>query len=190
MKNNLLIFIVGVVVLMSACTDPELDPIRIQDLTKGSIIALRGSAVDNLNDASFKGSVDRFSIAGGAAGENFEFDADFLSDDITSLQSVTVFARATQTGTRAQVFTLDGGAFAAVDGSNYPRGSFSIPLSTILTAIGKNIGDFAVNDYIFIECDLTLKDGTSIPASAVVNSSLYESATFYPAHNLRYIAGN
>ncbi|HMQ46476.1 MAG TPA: hypothetical protein PKA00_02690 [Saprospiraceae bacterium] len=189
MKIKIWMSLIGLLVLMGSCADSELDPLRFDDITKGSIITLRGAAVDNLNNRDFLGAVDSFSVSGNNPDVNFEFESDFLSDDISSLQEVRVYALAEQGGARSQVATKAGSEFSVPSGEKYPRSSFSIPLSTILTAIGKDLADFSPGNYIFIECDITLTDGTEVPASAVVNSSLFESSLFYPAHNLRYIAG-
>lgn len=189
MKINIWMLLIGLMVFAGACEDPDLDPLRFDDITKGSIIALRGAAVDNLNNRDFLGSVDSFSVSGNNPDVNFEFESDFLSNDITSLQEVRVYALAEQGGARSQVATKAGSEFSVPSGEEYPRASFSIPLSAILTAVGKDLADFSPGNYIYIECDITLTDGTEVPASAVVNSSLFESSLFYPAHNLLYLAG-
>jgi hypothetical protein len=72
--------------------------------------------------------------------------------------------------------------------AKYPSAFISIPLNDILSALSVTLGDIAVNEYLFIESDLTLTDGTLVPASAIANSSLFESDLFYPAHKLRYLA--
>lgn len=184
--NKFTFIILSSLFLLTACEDPDLDPFQLENLTKASIIALRGQAVDNLNDRTFLGSVDRFSKSGNLSAETFEFDADFLSDDINSLSQVDIFARATENGERKPLVTLAGSEFKAGSG-RYPRASISIPLTSILSALGVNAADLPNNSYLFIESDLTLTDGTVVPASAIVNSSLFESAIFYPAHNLRYL---
>lgn len=192
--KNLSIFFFGMLLLATACTDPEKDPLQFDKLKEGSLIALRGQAVTNLGTISFRGSVDKFVSTADPATENFEFDADYLSNDVTNLQEVEIYAKATEAGSRVRIATKSGADFKAVTGSTYPRASFSIPMTEILSKIGKSIGDFSstdtdyTNDYIFIECDLTLKDGSKVLAADIVNSSLFESAIFYPAHNLRYLA--
>ncbi len=186
--KNIAMLLFGLLCFCFACTDSELDPLQIDKLTKGSIIALRGTAVDNLNDISYRGSVDKFSLSGDPSTEKFEFEAAFLSDDLNSLSQVDVYARQTETGPRVRVTTVPGSAFVIPSDDKYPQAAFSIPLNDILSGLGIGLGDLAVNDYLFIECDLTLTDGTIVPASAIVNSSLFESEHFYPAHSLRYLA--
>lgn len=186
MKNIAILF-AALFLFATACTDSEKDPLQFDKITKGSLIALRGTAVDNLNDISFKGSVAKFSKAGDPAAQNVEFEADFLSDDIGSLSEVQVYAKASDTGARASLGKIAGSAFSVPSGEKYPRGAFSYSASQVLSALGKTMDDFSANSYIFLECDLTLTDGTVVPSSAIVNSSLFESALFYPAHNLRVL---
>ncbi len=182
------------VVLLSACTDPELDPFQLDKIKKGSIIALRGQAAVNLNNLAFRGAVDTFSVSGNIDAEKFEFDAAFLSDDLNSLDKVDIYARQTPTSARARITTVAGTAFTLrpdID-KKYPSAFIEIPLRDILTALNISINDIDPNDpgkaYLYIESDLTLKDGTIVPASAIVNEGLFQSSIFYPAHNLRYLA--
>lgn len=186
MKYTFLLLL-GLLAFATSCEDPELDPLQFDKIKQGSIIALRGAAVNNLNDRTFLGAVDRVSKTADPAAETFTFDADYLSADPSSLARVKIYARATQTGPRVQVATVEGSAFTIKDGSTYPRASISIPLTTILSALGVTLADLQPNQYLFIESDLELTDGSTVLASSVVNSSLFESAQFYPAHDLRLL---
>lgn len=188
MKNNLLLLL-GIVLFAAACSDPEKDPFQLEKIKKGSLISLRGQAVNNLNNLAFLGAVDSFSISNNNTDTNFDFAADYISEDVNSLAEVQIFARATEDGPRQRVTNVPGSAFTSVADSKYPRATISVPLADILNAISKTAGDFSKGNYIYIECDLTLKDGSTIPASSIVNSSLFETGFFYPAHNLLYIAG-
>lgn len=184
MKKYLLMLLAGVGLFLSACEDAELDPLQFDKIVKGSMIALRGDALDNLGDRSFLGSIDKFSKASDPAAEKFEFEADFLSDDINSLDKVEIYARATDGGTRALVATVSGSSFAVPTGATYPRASISIKYSDILSALKIGVGDLTAGSYLYTEADLKLKDGRTVLASSIVNSSLFESAHFYPAHSL------
>lgn len=178
------------IVLAPACTDPELDPFQLDKLKKASIIALRGDAAANLEDISFRGAVDKFSLSGDPATENFEFDAAFLSDDLNSLSQVEIYARRTETSNRVRIKTVPGSAFAIrtnID-RKYPSASISIPLTEILSALTISLADISSGEYLFIESDLNLTDGTQVSARDIVNNSLFESDIFYPAHKLRYLA--
>ena len=187
-KNSLFILVAGLVVFFSACTDPDKDPLLINQIKKGSLIALRGAAYTNLNNTKYLGSIDSFSRSGVTANETFTFDADFISEDINSLSSVDVYANL-EGQARVKVTTVQGSVFAVPTGGKYPRGSFSIPLNSILTAINRTAPSLDAGSYISVTCDLNLKDGSKILASSIVNSSLYETSFFYPAHNLLYLVG-
>jgi hypothetical protein len=184
MKKYLLMLLAGVGLFLSACEDPELDPLQFDKIVKGSMIALRGDALDNLGDRSFLGAIDKFSKAANPANETFTFDADFLADDLNGLDKVEIYARATDGGTRALVTTVPGSAFAVPTDATYPRASFSMTYADILSALKIGTGDLTSGSYLYVECDLKLKDGRTILASSIVNSSLFESAHFYPAHRL------
>ena len=77
-------------VLAIACTDESLDPFRLNEIEKGSILALRGpdgtsSTADSEANFFFKDNI--------FGNEQFSYIADFLSEDQTSLAEVQVFAR-------------------------------------------------------------------------------------------------
>ncbi|MCC7246609.1 MAG: hypothetical protein IT269_13080 [Saprospiraceae bacterium] len=188
MKN--ILFLALGVLLFAACSDPDKDPLQFDKITKGAIIALRGDAFDNLSNGSYRGAVDSFSISNpDLADKNFDFQADFLAEDVNSLSKVEVYASATDGGARVRILTKDGADFKPVSDSKYPRASFSIPTNDILAALNLNRADIPAYSYLYIECDITLKDGTVVPASAITNGNLYESALFYPAHFMRFLAG-
>lgn len=186
--KNILMFIMGLFVFAAACTDPKLDPFKFDDIKKGSLIALRGDAVELLNDISNRGAMDTFNISGNVADYSLDFDADFLAEDINSLSEVQVYASLTNGSGRQRVGTVPGSAFTLAAGAKYPTATVKIPLSAILTALGKSITDFTPNQYIYIECDLVLTDGSIVPASSFSNLSLYESLLFLPAHKMLMIA--
>jgi len=168
-----------------ACADESLDPVRFNDLEKGSILALRGEAFENLNETGCSNLFNKNNITGT---EVFSFDADFLSEDPSSLQEVKVYGRI-RTGARVELKTVAASAFAIPDGERYPRGNVSIPLSEILTKLNvtnpENLGLFD----IVIESDIYLTDGSVVGAASIVNSGLFESGIFYPAQRLNYCSG-
>ncbi len=191
MKKLLFILLAGL--FIASCEDPEKDPLQFDKIKKGSLLALRGQAFDNLFDEAFLGGVDIVSKTADVSKETFEFEADFLSEDQGSISSVDVFAKYKSSGTRSKVATIPGSAFVAPTGAVYKRGKITIPLTEILKATGKNFADLPATDFdngvisnFIIESDINLADGTLVPSSAIVNSSLYESAQFYPAHSLSY----
>lgn len=178
---------------IAACEDPELDPLQRDKLKKGSTLALRGESFDNIGNDKFATGVDTFNVLANNANETFTFTCDFVSENFSDLQSVDVFVVAK--GTRTKVLTVPASEFKDVAESNFNRATITIPFTTLFSAAGGNICDFKPSDvvsgsisYIDIENDINLTDGTVVPASAIVNTSLFESTTFYPAHKLRYVA--
>jgi hypothetical protein len=190
MKNYIFLFAAFATLLVASCKlqDDTLDPLQFSKIKKGALLALRGGAFDNVNDDTYLGSCDKFSISKPAADESFEFDADYLADDINSLGSVEVYAKFKK-GARVKVATVPGSAFTLKDPkSDFPRGTVKIPLATILSALKLTTSSFMEEDVIIIESDLILKDGSTVPASAIVNSSLFSVAQFFPAQVLQYLA--
>lgn len=187
MKNIAMIFM-GLFVFAMACTDPDLDPLKFDEIKKGSLITLRGDAVEVVNDPANRGAMDTFNISGNAADYSLDFDTDYLSEDIRSISEVQVYASLTDGSGRQRIGTVAGSAFVLASGATYPTATVSIPFDGILSTLGKVITDFTPNQYIFIECDLTLTDGSTVPASSFTNLSLFESVLFLPAHKMRMIA--
>lgn len=169
-----------------ACVDESKDPIKFDEISKGILLALRGDAQNNLNETGCTNSFYKNNIIGD---EVFAFDADFLSEDQEALQEVQVFA-ALSGGNRVQVATVPASAFTFPTGSTTKRGTISVDLATILSALGLDNTAAAGlgNQDIKISSDILLKDGSKVLASAATNSSLFESVIFQPAHNLTYCA--
>ncbi len=191
MKKLLFILLAGL--FIASCEDPEKDPLQFDKIKKGSLLALRGQAYENLADEAFLGGVDIVSKTADVSTETFEFEADFLSANQELLSSVDVYAKYKSSGTRVKVANVPGSVFVAPIGAVYRRGKITIALSEILKVTGKNFADLPATDFdtgvisnFVIESDINLTDGTLIPSSSIVNSSLYESDQFYPAHSLSY----
>jgi hypothetical protein len=177
--------------LILACADDSLDPIQRDSISKGSILTLRGDAFGNLLST---GCSNKFFKNKMISEDAFTFDVEFLSENPTTLGEVQVYGQRkmidpaneekTIPGPRVLLTTVQGSAFSIPSDGKYPQGKISIPLSEIITKLA--IADVLQLSSIAIESDITLKDGTKIPASSVVNSGLSESAIFFPAHNLTY----
>jgi len=186
--NKLSLFI-GIACL-AACADDSLDPFRLKEQTKGSILALRGDSFDALNDNGCSNTFFQNKIVGN---ETFVMDVEYLSEDPTSLQEIQVYAHYQKpdpnnageflVDTRAKVATFPGSSLTSTGGAN-PTGSLSIQLSAILTGVGNpTVED---DDLLNIESDLLLTNGTIVFSTSVVNSGLYQSGIFYPAQTLLY----
>jgi len=186
--NKLSLFI-GIACL-AACADDSLDPFRLKEQTKGSILALRGDSFAALNDNGCSNTFFQNKIVGD---ETFVMDVEYLSEDPTSLQEIQVYAHYQRpdpdnageflADTRAKVTTFPGSALSSSGGGN-PTGVLTVQLAAILTAVGNpTIED---NDLINIESDLLLTNGTVVFSTSVVNVGLYQSGIFYPAQTLLY----
>ena len=171
-----------------ACVDETLDPIKFDEIAKGTYLALRGDAQSNLENTGCTNSFYKNNILGN---EVFSFDSDFLSEDQEALTEVQVFAE-TPTIARVQVATVPGSAWTFPSGSTTKRGNVTVTLATVLSKLGISTAQAANlgQQDIVISCDLLLKDGTKILASAIINGSLFESVIFNPAMNLTYCAND
>ncbi len=169
-----------------ACADESLDPFRLKDIQKGSMLALRSNsgAATGLNpDQNF---FFRDLVAGD---EKFSYVADFISEDQDLLSSIEIYARIT-TGPRFLVTSIPGTGFVTPSGKKSRQGKVEVSLSSILTALGMSVADAAAlkRADIIIESDLTLTDGTVVPSNSLVNSGLTSASAFFPAHTLNYYA--
>jgi hypothetical protein len=192
--NKLTLFI-GIACL-AACADDSLDPFRLKDQSKGSILALRGDSFDALNDNGCSNSFFRNKIVGD---ETFVMDVEYLSEDPTSLEEIQVYVHYQKADPdnpgefvedkRGPANTFPGSALSSADGGN-PTGTLSLPLSKILSDAGvtvtNGVSDMSPDDVVTLESDLLLKNGTIVLSTSVVNVGLYQSGIFYPAQTLTF----
>lgn len=182
--NKLTILTMFVVAL--ACTDESLDPFILNDIQKGSLLALRGDdgSAGNLNpDQNF---FFKDNISGD---ETFSYVADFISEDQSLLETIQVYARQGAGGPpRTLVATIPGSSFVSPSAGAPRQGKVEVALSTILSAMGNNMPDTITRTNLLIESDIILTDGTIVPSSAIVNTGLFAASAFFPAHQLNYYA--
>jgi hypothetical protein len=191
----------------AACVDESLDPVKFKEVKKATMLALRGSAFDNLNDTGCSNSFFKNNLIGD---EVFTYDADYLAEDQETLQEVQVFAEVTSTTNggltarpRTKVATIPGSAFTFPTDSKTKRGNVSAKLSDIMTALSISAdslvklnkvtnadGDEVGTADITMTADLLLTDGSKVLATDLVNVSLYQSVVFYPAQVLTYCAND
>jgi hypothetical protein len=200
MKNILYKFLtVALAVLAIACADDSLDPLQLKDVRKGTILALRGTQLQNIYFLGKPGAEFFPRIIEGD--ETFDFDAEILAEDPSTLASFDVFAikripqpDGTVTLERKPLVNVPASAFKQTPDFLRPWVSVSIKLTDILTALGL---DYTNDDdvetmlsvYRFgiaIESDLNLTDGTKVLASDIIASGLFQSNQFYPAQRLTY----
>lgn len=185
------IFLIALAAIGFSCADESLDPIKLKEVKKGTILALRGQALDNLYNQGIPIAEVFPKIATGT--EKFTFEAEILALDPATVASVDVF-----------VIKKVGAASERILMTNVPFGSFTTgaylhPSTTItlnfpdaLTAIGitptfplpQASVDILLSTYKFgiaVETDINLVDGTKVLASDIVAAGLFGSNQFYPA---------
>ncbi|MGE0588885.1 MAG: hypothetical protein AB7O48_09960 [Cyclobacteriaceae bacterium] len=179
----------AMLVMVIACADDSLDPFRLNELKKGSLLALRGSdgSASNPNpDANF---FFRDNLTGN---ETFSYVADFISEDQSLLSGVQIYARLAISnapeGARKLIKTIPGSAFVVPAGATSRQGTVTVALSEILTTMGLGRADTITRTNLKIESDIELTDGTIVPSSAIINSGLFAASAFFPAHQLSYYA--
>ena len=171
-------------VLALACTDESLDPFILNDLQKGSILALRG---DDGSSGSLNPDQNFFFKDFVQTTDEFHYVADFISEDQSLLQSIQVYARIA-TGPRSLVATVDASGWTIPTGGNSKQGEVRVPLDDILTALSIADPTTLGRTDLIVESDILLTDGTTVPAAAIVNTGLFAAAAFFPAHALNYYA--
>ncbi len=192
MKKIFLILIAAFT--FAACSDENLDPIQVKNIKKGSYLTLRGATFAFLLDNGYSGDI----VNSKASSQKVVFDSEFLALDLTTLAKVDVYANELEKGKgRKLLGSYPGTNWVVKEGSKYPTANISIPYSEVLSKSGYTatqaqaiIDKNAANEaptFLGISIDITLKDGTLVPASTIVNSGLYESLTFFPAHNQLFL---
>lgn len=197
MKKSYILFLIALFAIVVSCRDESLDPLQFANVKKGSILALRGTQLTNIRVSGKPGAEVFPKIATGV--EKFVFDGEYLSDDVSSLASVDVYAikRSGATLTRVLLTNIPFSQFKT--DATYPRPwvSISIDFKDILSKIGlantfplpKATVDALLTTYragILIECDLNMVDGTKVLAAEIVSQGLFGSNQFYPAMRLNY----
>lgn len=177
-----------------SCTDESKDPVQFEKITKGTILALRGTALQN---AFFVGKpvAETFPTIATAT-EAMTFEAEYLAEDPASLASLDVFA-VRKGGQRTLVTNVPFSQFK--NDGKYPRPyvSVSLGLPQVLSALGISntfplsaaTANTLLSDYKFgipIEIDLNLADGSKVLASQIVASGLFQSSQFFPAQKLTW----
>ena len=189
------------VAFVFSCADDSLDPVQTKNVKKGTILALRGTQLDNLYNKGIPGAEVFPKIMTGA--EKFSFDAEFLSENPNSLASVDVYVIQKVVGSAAtNRLLMSNVPFSSfkTDGTyKGPWVSVSYTLSDVLAKLGLpvasdpiykgNAGNPLLTTYqpgIAFEADLNLVDGSKVLASQLVAAGLYQSNQFYPAQFLSW----
>lgn len=202
MKKKL-ILLVSLFAIMLSCKDDSLDPLQMNKVRKGTILALRGAELDNL----YWGTVpvtqlDKLHLAAApevaTGNETFNFDAEYLAEDPASLTSVEVYVIKNWSSQRILLTTIPSSQFKA-DGT-YPKPwvSISLKFTDMIGALGlvntiplpqatqDSLLNGSYHGAIKIECDLNLTNGNKILAADILATGLFDSDQFYPAMKLSY----
>jgi len=190
--KSLLIF--SLTAIGFSCADPDLDPLQIEKVLKGTLLTLRGPQLDAIYfDGADYGAAFYYNAVTGT--EKFDYDAEFLSEDPASLESVDIFIiKEGSPDQRLLLTTVPGSSFKTDATYRGPWTSVSITLASMLTAIGETLSTPAgqsafIAKYangIKMESDLNLKNGTKVLAADLVAAGLYESDQFYPSQFMTY----
>ena len=192
------LLLIASVALAISCADDSLDPLNINKVKKGTILALRGQQLQNIYFTGIPGS--EFFPRQITGDETFDFDAELLSEDPGALESFDIFViKRTKVGTavttsRVLLTNIPFSEFQETSDYPNPWVSVSLNLTDILDKLEldyTNPDDVAtiLDVYKFgigIESDLNLTDGSVVPAAEIVAAGLFQSNQFYPAQKLTY----
>ena len=178
-----------------SCEDTSLDPLQISNVKKGTILALRGTQLDNIYTVGIPGAEFFPRIINGT--EKFEFDAEYLAEDVSTLESFDIYVlkKVGSATERVLLKNVPASEFKQTDDYLRPWVSVSINLTDILAGLGlsdysdPDVVDELLTTYKFgvnLESDLNLTDGSKVLAADIVAAGLFASDQFYPAQKLTY----
>src|SRR6187402_1382293 len=129
----LVIASVGFVV---SCEDEELDPMQLAKIKKGTILALRGTQLDNIYFEGIPGAEFFPRIMNGT--EKFDFDAEYLAEDVNTLESFDIYVIKKVTGgtERVHIKNVPASEFKTTPDYVRPWVSVSLNLTDIVEALG------------------------------------------------------
>jgi hypothetical protein len=191
MKKIYNILLISLVVIGFSCEDPDLDPLQFDKVAKGTIVALRGAALNKVYVQGKPISEIFPRITTGT--EKFTYEAEILATDPSTVASLDIFVvkRVGTTLERKMLKNVPASAFAKGAYAN-PSATISLTITEVLTALGltatyplpQSVIDALLTTYKFgvgIETNINLTDGTKVLASEIVAAGLFQSNQFYPA---------
>lgn len=196
-KLNIFLLFIVLTLIYSACSDDSLDPLQVNNIKKGKLLALRGTALTNVYSKGIAAGEVFPRIA--TATDKFTFEAEYLAEDPKSLQSVDFFVlkKVGSTTTRELVKNIPFSSFVNDGKYKNPWVTVTLTLPEILTKLGLSstfpLDNTTLNTLfstykfgINVEADLNLADGSKALAANVVAAGLFQSDQFYPAQKLIY----
>ena len=183
---------------MFSCTDDSLDPLQQKNVKKGTLLALRGTQLNNLYVKGIPGAEVFPKIMTGTG--KFTFDGEYLAGDPNSLASVDVYVIKKGTGGgRILMSNVPFSQFKNDGTYKNPWVTISCDMNSVLAKLGLppagdpiylgNVGNPLLTTYqpgINFEADLNLVDGSKIPALDIVAAGLFQRNQFYPAQLLTW----
>jgi hypothetical protein len=198
-KLNILLFLLALLVFANSCKDEALDPLQVNKIQKGKLLALRGTQLNNIYVKGLPGAEFFPKIETGTS--TFTFEAEYLAEDNQSLQSVDIFVlkktSRTATPSRELLKNIPFSDFKNDGKYRNPYITVTLTLPEVLAKLGlsntfpmpSTTIDALLDVYKFgigIESDLNLKDGSKALAANVVAAGLFQSDQFYPAQKLTW----
>ncbi|MFM7857306.1 MAG: hypothetical protein ACKO96_36645 [Flammeovirgaceae bacterium] len=120
-----------------SCKDDNLDPLQVNRIQKGKLLALRGTQLQNIYVTGIPGAEFFPRIATSA--DQFSFDAEYLAEDPNSLESIDVFVlKANGTATPDKVLVVNIPFSSFKKDATYPNPwvSVTLPLADVLSKLG------------------------------------------------------
>lgn len=185
------VILISLLAIGFSCEDTSLDPLQFSSMKKGTILALRGDALNNLYVKGLPVGEMFPRIINGT--EKFKYETEILATDPSTIASVDLYV-IKKTGATSERMALKNIPASAFTKGVYPNPSASVEIgiSELLPKLGipatypLSAGDITtlLTTYKFgvtIESDINLTDGTKILAADIVASGLFQSNQFYPA---------
>src|SRR5688572_13257418 len=161
--------IMALAVGVFSCEDTSLDPLQMDNVKKGTVLALRGQQLTNIYSLGIPGAEFFPRIINGT--EKFEFEAEYLAEDVSTLESFDIYVlkKVGSATERVHLTNIPSSAFAQTADYLRPSVSVSLNLTDILAALDLSdyedpaVVDALLTNYKFgvnLECDLNLTDGS------------------------------
>lgn len=197
-KLKLILVMVLSLTVVISCTDNSLDPLQFSNMKKGTILALRGTMLNNLYNLGVPAATLVPKTMSGT--ETFTFDTELLASNPADLASVDVYViKGTGTSTTRQlVKNVPASAFKKDATYLGPWTTISITIAETCAALGlaaptdpsykldTNPLNTTYKNGVNFECDINLTNGTKVSAGDIIASGLFQSNQFYPAMKLTW----
>ena len=197
-KLKLILVMVLSLAVVISCTDNSLDPLQFANMKKGTILALRGTQLNNIYNLGVPGANLVPQLMTGS--EAFVFDTELLAANPADLASVDVYViKGSGTSTTRQlVQNVPASAFKKDATYLGPWATITLKINDVLAALGLPVATdpsykldtnpllTTYKNGVNFECDINLTNGTKINAADIIASGLFQSNQFYPAMKMTW----